>query len=171
MAHDISRRLQPLYLQYPDARWSPASKLHLTFVFLGATEPAAIPDIEATIAATVAGWPPFVVSTGEGGGYLRDRGGVCWLQLDEGREEAARLARALDAALEARTYESRAPRPHVTLARNVSRPLLEDVHRIDTELRSTWPVERVVLFRSHTAAEGGAQYEQLSSFPLAGVGD
>jgi 2'-5' RNA ligase len=162
-ADEMCRRLAPLYGRYADARWSPASKLHLTFVFLGATDPAAVPTIEHVVAQVASGWRPFEVATGEGGGYLGARGGVAWLQLEDGREEAARLARALDDALEAHNYAARAPKPHVTLARRVTKPLLDDVHRIDTRLRARWRVERVVLFRSHTGP-GSAAYEELSAF-------
>jgi 2'-5' RNA ligase len=163
VAGEVCARLAPLYERYPTARWSPANKLHLTFVFLGATEPSAVAGIEHAIDGVVRGWPPFAVSTGEGGGYLGARGGVAWLQLDQGRDEAARLARALDDALEARNYAARAPKPHVTLARRVSRPLLDDVHRHDLDLRSTWTVDRAVLFRSHTRPRS-AEYEALRSF-------
>lgn len=161
----MCRRLRPLYDAYPDSRWSPAERLHVTFVFLGNTDPALVPSIKTVIADVVRGWRPFAVSTGDGGGYLGARGGVAWLQLDEGREESAQLARALDAALDAHNYDARAPKPHVTLARRVTRPLLDDVRRHDLDLRSSWLVDRAVLFRSHTGP-GSAEYEELAAFPF-----
>jgi 2'-5' RNA ligase len=137
-------------------------------VFLGATDPADVPGIEAAIGGVVAGWPAFDVATGDGGGYLTGRGGVAWLQLDAGRDQAARLSRTLDGALEARNYEARAPKPHVTLARRVSRQVLDDVHRLDGDLRTRWRVEEVVLYRSHTSP-ASAEYEALRSFGLQGM--
>ena len=165
VADELWRRLAPLREQHPAARWSPASKLHLTLVFLGPTDPADIPRIDATVARVTASWPPFVVETGEGGGFMGEGGGVAWLQLARGREDAAQLALSLDDALGARSYERRPPRPHLTLARRVTRPLLEEVHRVDTALRTAFELDRAVLFRSHSGP-GSAEYEELSSFPL-----
>jgi 2'-5' RNA ligase len=167
VAGELHGQLAPFRVRHPDARWTPASKLHLTLVFLGATAPSDVELIDAAVAQVAAGWAPFEVSTGGGGGYLGRRGGVAWLEVDDGRTEAVRLSLAVDAALESRAYEARPPRPHLTLARRVSDALLGDVAAAAADLRTAWRVDRAVLYRSYTGP-GSADYEALSTHLLSG---
>lgn len=161
-ASALQAALAPLRARHPDAHWTPASKLHLTLVFLGPSAPSDVPRLGAAVAHVAAGWSPFAVGTGDGGGYTGRRGGVAWLTVADGRAEAARLSLAVDAAIEARAYEAYAPRPHLTLARRVDDGLLDDVAAAAAELRTGWLVDRAVLYRSH-AGPGSADYEALST--------
>ncbi|HUG49241.1 MAG TPA: RNA 2',3'-cyclic phosphodiesterase [Candidatus Limnocylindria bacterium] len=158
--------LDALRRAHPDARWTRPEQLHLTLVFLGATEPARVPDIQAAVGATAASQAPFAVSTGEPDGRLDDRrGGVAWLRLSEGRREIARLSRRLDRAIGSGVYARSAPRPHVTVARGVDARLLADLAGAGPDLRFGWRVERAVLYRSFTGP-AGSTYEALADAPL-----
>jgi 2'-5' RNA ligase len=159
-----------LRARHPQARWTPASKLHLTLVFLGATDPAELPRISAGAADVAGRWSPFTVASGDGGGYLGRRGGVAWLTIVEGHHQAALLSREVDQALASGTYEKMSPRPHLTLARKVDEVLLADVRDAAASLHRQWLVDRIVLYRSHTGP-GSAQYEELSSFALGRTAD
>jgi 2'-5' RNA ligase len=164
-AADLHHALVPLRERHPQAHWTPPGKLHVTIVFLGATDPAEIPQLERGIAGVVREWAPFDIATGEGGGYLGQRGGVAWLTIFQGRDDIARLSRTMDEALASGAYDKRPPRPHLTLARRVDERLLDDVHAAADELSTRWFVDRAVLYRSHSGP-GSALYEELRSFPF-----
>jgi 2'-5' RNA ligase len=91
---------------------------------------------------------------------------VAWLTIFQGRDDTAALSREVDTAVASGAYDKLAPRPHLTLARRVDDALLDDVRAAADELSTTWFVERAVLYRSHSGP-GSAQYEEVSSFPLA----
>ncbi len=155
-----------LRARFPDARWSPVEKLHLTLVFLGATDAGRVGDLASAIARASAGFGPFEVRTAGGGGYARGRrGGVAWLRLSAGAQEVSRLARAIDDAIGSSIYANADPHPHLTLARGADDSLLAELRRTAPALDLSWTVSRVVLFRSYTDP-GGSRYEELRSFNL-----
>lgn len=152
--------------RFPEARWSPVEKLHLTLVFLGATDPDRVDEVASAVARAAAGFAPFEVRTGAGGGYARGRrGGVAWLRLAAGAPEASRLSRAIDDAIGSAIYATADPHPHLTLARRVDEPLLAELRRTAPALEQSWTVHRVVLLRSYTDP-GGSRYEELRSVEL-----
>lgn len=154
--------------RFPEARWSPVEKLHLTLVFLGATDPDRVDHVASAVARASAAFAPFEVRTGAGGGYARGRrGGVAWLRLAVGAQEVSRLSRAVDDAIGSSIYADADPHPHLTLARRVDEPLLAELRRAAPALELAWIVRRVVLLRSFTDP-GGSRYEELRSFALAG---
>jgi RNA 2',3'-cyclic 3'-phosphodiesterase len=156
----------PLRARFPDARWSPVEKLHLTLVFLGATDASRVDGVLAAVARASAGYGPFEVRTGAGGGYARGRrGGVAWLRLAVGAQQVIRLSRAVDDAIGSSIYAQADPHPHLTLARRVDEPLLAELRRAAPALERSWTVNRVVLFRSFTDP-GGSRYEELHSVEL-----
>ncbi|MEA2675881.1 MAG: 2,3-cyclic 3-phosphodiesterase [Chloroflexota bacterium] len=158
--------------RHPDARWLPPNKLHLTLVFLGQTESRDVQRIAAVTAAVAERHRAYEAVTGNGGGRLSvERGGVCWLSLEEGGHETAQLALDLDADLGSATYDAtHPPHPHLTLARGIDRATLDDVRSTARGLTLRWPADRLVLFRSYTDP-GGSIYEELAEFPLPGAVD
>lgn len=154
--------------RHPAVRWTRVDQYHATLVFLGSTDPAAVPDAVAALAGVAARRSPFEALTGEAGGFAASRrgGGVAWLRLAAGHDALAEIALELDTALGSGIYGSAAPpRPHVTLARRVDGALLDDLRAASPALATRWPVERLVLYRSHTVS-AGSRYEELSTFPL-----
>jgi len=153
--------------RHPEARWLEPAKLHLTLVFLGATDPGEIDRLGAAVADVADRWRAFEAATGEAGGYLGTRrGGVAWLTLRQGRAQLSRLSRELDAAMAAGAYARHRPRPHLTLARRVDAKLLAELQATPPpEIR--FPVDRVQLMRSHTGP-GGSRYDELATFLLTG---
>jgi 2'-5' RNA ligase len=148
--------------------------LHLTLVFLGATDGALVPDISAALAAVATRHEPYATRTGEAGATIDDRpsarrGGVAWLRLTDGGHETAQLAIDVDAALGSGAYDpNHAPRPHLTVARNVHQEEFAALREVGRRLELAWRTERVVLYRSFTSAHG-SRYEELAGFPLTGT--
>lgn len=169
-AEEAARAMAALRERNPDARWLPPHKLHLTLVFLGQTESGEVQRIAAVTAAVAQRHRAYEVVTGDGGGRVHtERGGVCWLRLAEGGRETAQLALDLDEELGSATYDAtHPPHPHLTLARGIDRPALDDVRSTSRGLTLRWVVDRLVLFRSHTDP-GGSIYEELAEFPLPGA--
>lgn len=167
---DVAQRawaaLAPLRQRFPEARWSPPEKLHLTLVFLGSTDPGQVESVADAVGRASTGFAPFEVRTGGGGGYARGRrGGVAWLRLSAGAHDVSRLSRAIDDAIGSAVYAAADPRPHLTLARHVDEALLAEVRRSAPHLTLSWTAHRVALFRSYTDP-GGSRYEELRSFDL-----
>jgi RNA 2',3'-cyclic 3'-phosphodiesterase len=155
--------------RHAGARWIPADQLHLTLVFLGATDPAAVPRLAAQIDRAARAVSAFTASIGRGGGRPADhRGGVAWMRLAAGDRQVAALARAVDDALGGGAYTERQPMSHVTVARRAERRLIDDLRAASSGIDVSWQVERVVLYRSHTGP-AGARYEALAAAHLAGA--
>lgn len=163
--------LAPLRGRHPEARWLPPDKLHLTLVFLGLSDAAAVTEVTAAIERVAATHECYEAATGDGGGRVHDhRDGVCWLRLVDGGRETSQLALDLDEGLGTATYDAdHPPHPHLTLARGVDKATLEDVRLTSRGLDLRWTADRIVLFRSHTDPRG-SRYEELASFPLRGSG-
>jgi RNA 2',3'-cyclic 3'-phosphodiesterase len=153
--------------RHPDARWTPPEQLHLTMVFLGSTPAREASRIDGQLAFVTRRWRSFRVTMGAGDGFTERRrgGGVAWLRVAEGYDEAARLALALDSAIGSDAFEKVPPRPHLTLARGVTDALLADLRAAEPAADLGWSVDNLVLFRSHSAP-GGSRYEELSRHPL-----
>lgn len=163
----VWRALSDMRQRHPLARWTPAEQLHLTLVFLGATDATGVPRLSTVIQGVARAIPAFPASIGAGGGRPDTRrGGVAWLRLAQGDRQLAALARALDDALGSSAHAGRQPMAHVTVARRVDRQLIDDLRSTARTLEVGWHVERVVLYRSHTGP-AGARYEELAGADLA----
>ncbi len=93
--------------------------LHLTLKFLGDTEEGLVPELMAVIRAACAGVPSVDLQVRGAGAFPSfSRMSVLWLGI-EGAEPLARIAGALDRALEPLGYamERRPWAAHLTLAR------------------------------------------------------
>ena len=135
--------------------------LHLTLVFLGATDPGRVAAVSTALDVVADRHGPVSVRSGAAGGRADDRrGGVAWLGLASGREALARLSLELDRAIGSGVYATLAPRPHLTVARRVDQALLDDLRLTAVRVRLEWLIDAVVLFRSHTGPQG-SRYEEL----------
>lgn len=127
MQRALHRAAAPLRDAVPAATWTAEENLHLTVKFIGATDPAEVDRIAATLAAVADGHRGVPLLLGRAGAFpnLR-RPRVIWA----GIEPAPRLEllhHDVEAALDAIgiPIEGRAFRPHVTLGR-VKAPLEPD---------------------------------------------
>ena len=156
------RELAEFRSRHGGVRWLSAEKLHLTLVFLGQTDSSRVSELSEAVARVAAAEEPFRVVTGSAGGRVgARRGGVAWLRLADGGHEVARLSIKTDDAIRSQTYDARnAPRPHLTVARRVDQTALADLQASAHDLRVSWIVDRIVLFRSHTGRDG-SRYEEL----------
>ena len=163
----MSKSLAEVRAAHPDVRWIPAHKLHLTLVFLGATDPSRVAQLNNAIQSVAARHERFRVGTGEAGGRVNaQRGGVAWLRIAEGGHRVANLALDLDEAMDSNTYDAHnSPRPHLTVARRATPEALAALRAQWGSLESSWWVDRIVLFRSSTDP-AGSRYEELTSVAL-----
>lgn len=151
-----------------DWRWTDASAWHVTLAFMGATEPAAIPRVSATLAATAATIGPFTVEAGGLGAFSsRRRARVLWFGIADPDGRLRRLARAVRRAVEL-PVEDRF-RGHLTLARLRSGLQADASDLLDAASAPATPlvVDRIIFYRSHLG-RGPARYEELSVAPLTG---
>lgn len=150
-------------------RYAP-EELHLTLHFLGATDPARIPELAAALARCAARHAPPELAI-QGGGAFPDarRPRVIWAGLREAPRSAGRLADlagAVAAVLGA--APERAPfRAHVTLARPRAgaRPRLPE-GLAGLELAGTWRPCELVLFESRPGER--PRYRALARLPFGG---
>jgi 2'-5' RNA ligase len=167
----VTTALEPLRGQFPTVRWMPAEMLHLTIVFLGQTKAASVPAIERRLGEVAGGHAPYEVVTGDASGRVDDspgarRGGVAWLKLSSGAAQTAALSLDVYRALGSGTYDDgHKPRPHLTVARNVTPDALAALRPVAAQTEIRWRVDRIVLFRSHTGPRG-SRYEELAASPL-----
>ncbi len=148
-------------------RWVPPEKLHLTLVFLGQTDAHEVARIGAAVEQVAAHSPVFQVATGEGGGRAGGRrGGVAWLRISHGGDEVAQLSVELDKAIGGHADNATtAPRPHLTLARQVTEAALAEAREVAQRIHLAWLVDRVVLLRSLPEPDG-SRYEHLAAAGL-----
>jgi 2'-5' RNA ligase len=162
----LVRRLQP---ELERARWTAAANQHVTLKFLGWTGADRLEDISERVTAVARAHAPADLELGPLGAFpSRRRARVLWLGLDDPQRLLESLASALDSALAPVGFkpEKRAFTPHVTLAR--FKPP-ESVERVTAEPVAVearrFPVDRLVLFRSHPHSSG-VRYEELVAVAL-----
>jgi len=128
-------------------RASAADTLHLTVVFVGSVDDAAVPAIRE--AGDAMRWERFTVSLDTLGSFAR--AGIAWAAPRDVPAALERVNRDLVAALAGRgvATEARPYRPHVTLARRCIVPVSAP---IDPPI--AWTVDSVVLMSSRLLSEG-----------------
>ncbi|HET6379704.1 MAG TPA: RNA 2',3'-cyclic phosphodiesterase [candidate division Zixibacteria bacterium] len=148
-----------------DWRWTDADGWHLTLAFLGSTDPARVPALQAALAGAVAGFEPFVADAGGLGAFPSlHRARVLWYGVADPERRLRALAAGVRDALDGDPGPFHA---HLTIARSRERfgtdagPLLRDAAAPGGRL----PVDVVVLYRSHLG-RGPARYEALFEAPL-----
>ena len=138
-------------------RASAADTLHLTVVFVGSVDDAAVPAIRD--AGDAMRWERFTVSLDTLGSFAR--AGIAWVAPRSIPSALERIHGDLVAALAARGVETeaRSYRPHVTLAR---RCIAAVGAPIDPPI--TWSVDDVVLMSSRLLSEG-PRYRPVARWP------
>ena len=177
MAPDEAARLEavlrPYVAAYPAARWQRPETFHVTLRFLGSTAPERVDSLVEGMRACADGLTAFRVTTGRGEGVMRAAGGVCWLRIERGREQAADLSGCLTGRSERAATPPTTPttpQPHLTIARRAGGSLIEALARATLgEPAVEWLADRMVLYRSHTGTPTGSSYEALASVPLGSV--
>jgi len=162
----VREAVGPWRERFPRARWVPLANQHVTVKFLGSTWPRLVEWVHASVGAAASALEPFEARAKDLGAFPSPgRARVLWAGLDDHASAMAGVAAALDAALR-REFppEKRAFTPHLTIARFDPPVALEglDDARLESE---SFPVERLVLFRSHLRRPAPV-YEPLASFPL-----
>ena len=153
--------------RWPQARWAPLDNQHVTLKFLGSTPRAQldeVDDVVAGIASARASSHVLVSGLGVFPGPSRAR--VLWAGLRDDEDLLASLANGLASALAPLGYEPEKRRftPHLTLAR-FRTPVRVDKELLVLDEGEPFPVDEVLLFRSHLSPKG-ARYEVVNRFPL-----
>lgn len=155
-------------------RWVKLENLHLTLRFLGETEPDLVPSVALAVRDAVVGATAFDVELGEAGVFPNaDRPRTLWLGIGDGHPALQALVSALDVPLGRLGWppETRAYRPHMTVARTDAPPASaaiaagEALAAAAAGWRTRFRAQRVVLYRSHLAP-GGPVYETIDEVAL-----
>ena len=166
----LAERVSPFMDRIPGARWTKPPGWHVTLKFLGSTWPRLVEKVKAaigTVAGTAEGFESALTELGAFPSPRRAR--VLWAGLADEDHRFAEIVRSLDLALEEHfAPEKRAFTPHLTIAR-LAPP--RDLSEFTPDLVGTqvlsdrFPVDRLVLYRSHLSPRG-ATYEPLERYPL-----
>ncbi|MDQ7834938.1 MAG: RNA 2',3'-cyclic phosphodiesterase [Humidesulfovibrio sp.] len=153
--------------------WTRPGNWHLTLKFLGDVAEERLPGLIQALGGVA--FAPLPLAVGRAGFFpSAGRGGPkgLWAELRLGGPECARLAAAVERALEPLGFapEKRPFAPHLTLGRVKDAAPGDDWTLVDRALAAeSWPVgevDRFVLWRS-ALGPGGPQYFRLAEF---GVG-
>jgi 2'-5' RNA ligase len=155
-----------------DVRWVDPVAFHLTLKFLGQVSDARVPAVSAAL-ETAAGGEPAIALAASGLGAFPSlaRARVVWAGITAGAPELARLAAAVDRALEPLgfTPEGRPFQSHLTIGRVRSprgaRALAAAVEAAAGEQLGSWRAEEVVLYESLLRSTG-AVYRAVSRHRL-----
>jgi 2'-5' RNA ligase len=164
------QRLAGLGGGLPGARWVEARNMHVTLRFIGEVDGARGEDISAALAAVRC--PGFELSLDGLGCFNRGRRvHAVWAGVDKS-EALAHLRKKVESAVVRAGFEADRHKfkPHVTLARLKRTPTAKIGLFLEAHggfCAGPFPIERFTLFRSHLN-RGGAQYEALADYPLAG---
>lgn len=146
-------------LQHAHGRWIPAGSIHITLVFLGPLARAQRECLEA--AADRIRIAPFVLELTRA--VSRPRNKMIWTLPPATPAALIALARQLrEAQSQCGMEPERRPFvPHLTLLRNVARPI--ETQSLDA--LPDWPIGSFALMRSQTLP-AGAVYEMVREWPL-----
>src|ERR1041384_5164250 len=169
----VAERLRRLRAEFPDVRasWEKPEKLHVTLKFLGDVEPARVEVWSSAAARAVTNLEPFELTIEEPGTFPpHGQPRVLWLGIVDASGRLALMQRALETECAAVGFprESRAFKPHLTLAR-VRSPQgareLAAAHRETPFAPQRFQVSELVVMRSELGP-GGSRYTPLSRHRL-----
>lgn len=151
-------------------RWTATEQLHLTLRFIGEVDGAAAEEVAAALVEIRA--EPFDLALRGLGEFHHRRSGVLWAGVQP-KEPVTALAAKIERAVVAagQSPETRAFRPHVTLARwSGPQPDLGPLLARHAALRSEpWPARHFTLFESHLSRHG-AHHEAVATYDLKDTG-
>lgn len=144
-----------------DVKWVDPQIIHLTLKFLGDIDDKKIKDVQKLLSDVAKNSKPFVLSLKELGAFPKlDYPRVIWVGVDEGKDEASRLAKELEDKLEkiGIPKEDREFHPHITLGR-VKSPKNKDrlksiIETTKFEPSSKIDVDCLTLFKSQLTPQG-----------------
>lgn len=155
-----------------DVKWVVPENVHLTLHFLGGVPEERRAAVEAAVAEAAAGCAPFHLDVHGAGAFPSGRRArVLWAGIGGDVAMLGTLAADLGRRLGALGYpaEDRPFSAHLTLGRSRDPRglpgLAAALARCADVPAARWPVEEVVLFRSHLSPHG-PRYEGLSRAPL-----
>jgi 2'-5' RNA ligase len=128
----LVRILNDLVVSRADIKVVKPGLLHVTLKFLGQTEDAAVPEIEARIAKACSGIAPFSIRLkGMGAFPSLSNIRVVWVGIENG-DPLEMIARALEASVAELGFreEKRGFKPHLTVARARSGKNMRNVQDI-----------------------------------------
>lgn len=167
--HALAARLAELVGDALPGRPVAPENWHLTLRFIGDVEDPVVDRIVASLDQADLG-ARFGLRWGGLGAFPNPRRAqVVWVGLSDGAEPAARLADAVEEAVQEAGVEptDRPFRPHLTVSR--FRPMESVAHLVESGIDLAVPmqVDRVTLYESRLR-RGGAQYRVIEEFPLEG---
>ncbi|OFW56023.1 MAG: 2'-5' RNA ligase [Candidatus Solincola sediminis] len=155
------------------ARWVKAENLHLTLKFIGYLEREKFEKLSAEVCKAAERAPGFRARFGKPGAFpTQRRARVMWIGMEEGSEEARKIAMKLDARLE-KLGVKREKRPfagHLTLAR-LKEPIdcadyLENLgNRLEGLENMPFDVREITLYESILSSKGPT-YDPLERVQL-----
>jgi 2'-5' RNA ligase len=165
----VSLAIEPWRRELPSARWSPPQNWHVTVKFLGWTSPRLVPWVGDRLREAAADLRSFRTSLTELGAFpVPARARVMWVGLDDRSGRMAEVAHALDAALASEfAPETRAFRPHLTVARSDPPMRLPDGFAASALEPVAIEVDEMVLFRSHLQRPA-PRYEAVATYRFGG---
>jgi 2'-5' RNA ligase len=175
---DIRRSLTALHQELAqanaDVKWVETDNLHVTLKFLDEITEEQRRAIEGMLARVAATHPAFSLGLTQLGAFpSMGSPHVIWVGLGEGREDAARIALAVEREAEALSLrkEERPFAAHVTLGRVRSprgrQALARQLQAAVWQPPASWRVESITLYESKISSAGPC-YTTLAEIPLIG---
>lgn len=168
---DLASAVKPYRDRIPGARWTRSEGWHVTLKFLGATWPRLVDEVRGAVQACARASEGFETRLTELGAFPSpNRARVVWAGFEDPAGRFSALVKTLDELLvEHFVPEKRTFTPHLTLARlNPPRNIREFAPDLvgTTVASEPFPVDRLVLYRSHLSPKG-ATYESSLEAPFA----
>jgi 2'-5' RNA ligase len=149
------RALGPVRERWPDVRWVPSARWHLTLAFYGEVPDAKVAGTQRMVERRLAGHGPVELRLRGAGQFSRR---AVWLGVDGEVPALRRLARAV-------TFERRPYRPHLTVGRLRggvdAAPAVESLAAYEGP---AWVSTTVHLVRSRLGPRPA--YDDVAVFPL-----
>lgn len=173
----IARRVEAVRSELPPARWVRSEAVHLTLVFLGEREAAAVAALDRGLTPVFRRHPPLELRPTVAGAFPPGRPPrVLWLGLEseDGLRELQRDVARTASGVFGEEPESRPFHPHLTLARPGSRWPRKALERWLGAFRpgevETFRARHGTLMESRLTASG-PRYLPLSEYPLEGLAE
>jgi 2'-5' RNA ligase len=168
----LRERCGRLKRELPFQKWVHPDDYHITLKFLGDTSSDTAERMKQTLQDVSAGFPSFELSTERLGIFgPSEAPSILWANVSGDLKRLAGLQQQVEDAAAALGFdrEARAYRPHITLARRYQgqqKFQRSELEKMDTslEIRQSWTVNRMALYRSHLGKE--PMYEAISIFPF-----
>jgi 2'-5' RNA ligase len=162
--------MAPYRRQHLDVRWTRLETWHLTLLFLGAVDPARVPELHHLIDDAAHEIAPYRAQVAHGGGRSRRGEGVAWLGLGDGAGALIEAATLIAANCPSDITEGPPPKrtssAHLTIVRKADEAVIEALRsQAHGPLGVGWTVDALRLVRSHLDP-AGARYETLHQTTL-----